>query len=176
MMKTADSAASAGVSTQHVRTLEAVGVLPAATRITTGHRLYTDEHLSSLHCYQALSQGHGVRAPFAIKTAVYRDDTAEAFVVVDASHRTLHEQRQALAQTTQTLNAISNAVDEQSHARAPMSIGEPGHLLGVRASTLRVWESVGLLTPQRLPGGQHRSYDADNERDARVIGLPRQGH
>lgn len=109
-------------------------------------------------------------------TAVYRDGTAEAFVLVDASHRTLHEQRQALAQTTQTLNAISSTVDEQSHARTPMTIGEPGHLLGVRASTLRVWESVGLLPPQRLRGGQHRSYDANHERDARVIGLLRQGH
>lgn len=145
-------------------------------RTTTGHRLYTDKHLSALHCYQALTQGHGVPAPCAIMIAVYRDDTAEAFVLVDASHRTLHEQCQALAQTTKTLNAVSSTVDEQLHARAPMSIGEPGHLLGVRASTLRVWGSVGLLTPQRLPGGQHRSYDADNERDTRVIGLLRQVH
>lgn len=151
-MKTADLAASAGVSTQHVRNLEAAGVLPTAARTATGYRLYTDEHLSALHCYQALADGHGAPTARAVMTAVYRDDTAEALALIDASHHTLHEQRQTLAQTTQTLNAISSAVDERLHASVPMSIGELAHLLGVRTSALRVWENAGLLTPQRLPG------------------------
>lgn len=176
MMKTADLAASAGVSTQHVRNLEAAGVLPTAARTATGYRLYTDEHLSALHCYQALADGHGAPTARAVMTAVYRDDTAEALALIDASHHTLHEQRQTLAQTTQILNAISSAVDERLHASVPMSIGELAHLLGVRTSALRVWENAGLLTPERLPGVQHRSYDADDVRDARVIRLLRQGH
>jgi Predicted transcriptional regulators len=56
-----------------------------------------------------------------------------------------------------------------------MPIGELAHLLGVRTSTLRVWENAGLLAPRRLPVGQHRGYDADDVRDARVIRLLRQG-
>lgn len=176
-MKPADLAASVGVSTQHVRNLEAAGVLPTAERTATGYRRYTDEHLSALRCYQTLAEGHGAPTARAIMTAVHRDNTAEALALIDTAHQTLHEQRQALAQTTQTLNAITvSAVDERLHARVPMSIGELAHLLGVRTSTLRVWENAGLLAPERLPGVQHRSYDADDVRDARVIRLLRQGH
>ncbi|WP_223881351.1 MerR family transcriptional regulator [Nesterenkonia ebinurensis] len=175
-MKPADLAASAGVSTQQVRNLEAAGVLPAAERTATGYRIYTDEHLSALHCYQALARGHGAPTARTIMTSVVRGSVAKALALIDASHQALHEQRQRLAQTVQALNAINTALDEPLYRRVPMSIGELAHLLGVRTSALRVWENAGLLAPERLPYRRHRSYDVEDVRDARVIRLLRQGH
>jgi DNA-binding transcriptional MerR regulator len=47
--------------------------------------------------------------------------------------------------------------------------------LGVRTSTLRVWESAGLLTPTRERGTKYRRYGATEVRDARIINMLRQG-
>lgn len=103
-------------------------------------------------------------------------DIAEALALIDASHQALHAQRLALTEAVQTLNAITSALEAPSHHRVPLSIGELAHRLGVRTSALRVWEAAGLLTPKRQPGGRHRSYAADDVRDARVIRLLRQGY
>lgn len=172
-MRPVDLARSAEVSTQQVRNLEAAGVLPPAERSASGYRSYRDEHLSALHCYQALVPGHGAPIARAIMSAATSRDLAGALALIDASHAALHEQRRTLDETAGALAAVG--AGDTGASPAPLSIGELARHLGVRTSALRVWERAGLLSPARQGSRRHRRYDADDIRDAGVIHLLRQG-
>jgi DNA-binding transcriptional MerR regulator len=50
-----------------------------------------------------------------------------------------------------------------------MSIGELATRFGLAPHVLRHWESMGLLTPGRVPGGQRRYGDADLARVAMIL-------
>jgi DNA-binding transcriptional MerR regulator len=175
-MRPIDLASSAGVSTQQVRALEAAGVLPPAERSASGYRIYREEHLSALHCYQALVPGHGASSARAIMAAVIRGEPEEALETIDADHAALQQQRRALDATTPALARVTEELAESPRPSEPMTIGQLADLLGVRTSALRVWEDAGLLSPARRTGQRHRLYDAEDVRDARVIRLLRQGH
>ena len=51
-----------------------------------------------------------------------------------------------------------------------LTIGEAATLAGVRASTLRYWESAGLLKPPRRIGGKRR-YGPESLRQIEVVAL-----
>lgn len=174
-MRPVDLATRAGVSTQQVRNLEAAGVLPAAERTRSGYRIYGDEHLDALLCYQALAPGYGAQRARTIMSAIIAGDSYLALEIIDAAHAELHQQRQALDATTRVLTQVTSTVDEQPAPVAPLSIGEAAHYLGVRTSTLRVWEDAGLLTPERRTPRRYRVYGANDIRDARVVHVLRQG-
>lgn len=175
-MRPIDLATSAGVSTQQVRNLESGGVLPPAERTTSGYRVYRDEHLSALHCYQALVHGHGAESARQIMSSIATGEIDRALELIDASHADLQQQRQALNATAKAVSQVTEAVGSQPDRSEPLSIGQLARILEVRTSTLRVWEHAGLLTPARQTSQRHRLYEAADIRDARVIRLLRQGH
>ncbi|GLU50274.1 MerR family transcriptional regulator [Nocardiopsis ansamitocini] len=175
-LRPVDLARRAGVSTQQVRNLETAGVLPDAPRTPSGYRRYGPQHLDALLTYRALSAGHGISTAQAIMRAVHRGDAHAALSLVDAGHAALHEQRRALEAAGETLEAVAGEDPRAVPApRSGMLVGELAAALGVRTSTLRVWESAGLLAPTREPGTTYRRYLPDDVRDARIIHLLRQG-
>lgn len=56
-----------------------------------------------------------------------------------------------------------------------MSITELSAALGVRASTLRFWETEGLVAPDRDEPHSVRRYPPDAVRDARIVAALRAG-
>ena len=175
-LRPVDLARRAGVSTQQVRNLEAAGVLPEVARTPSGYRRYGLEHLSALMAYQALAVGHGAPTARTIMWSVNQGRLHSALSLIDASHAALHDQRQALEATSQALSAVaSQDLDQTPVPSSGMRIGELANRLGVRPSTLRVWESAGLLTPAREEGTAYRRYTPSDIRDARIIHLLRQG-
>ncbi|MCA8880975.1 MAG: MerR family transcriptional regulator [Rhodobacteraceae bacterium] len=53
-------------------------------------------------------------------------------------------------------------------APAVFKIAEVARLAGVSASTLRLWESQGLIVPERAPSGHRRYRDAEVRRAKRI--------
>jgi DNA-binding transcriptional MerR regulator len=183
-----DLARAAGVSTQQVRNLEALGVLPQAERTESGYRSYGAVHLSALLAYQALVPGFGAPVSRRILVAVAEGRVAEALELIDAGHAGLHEARRSLGEITGTLVGVSEpvapGVPDVSIGRVILGVpeerpdglrvGELAGLVGVRTSALRVWEAAGLLTPGRERGTGYRVYGPEDVRDARVIQALRQ--
>lgn len=167
-MRPVDLARAAGVSTQQVRNLESLGALPEAARSASGYRRYDERHLAALLAYTALTPGLGAHRARAILAAVDAGRVAEALALLDEAHAALHQGRVSLVEIERTLAA---AVERQPAADDPdgLRVGELARLLGVRTSTLRVWEAAQLLSPAREPGTKYRVYSAQDVRDARII-------
>lgn len=174
-MRPVDLARAAGVSTQQVRNLEAVGTLPEAERSASGYRRYDERHLAALLAYTALVPGLGATGARAILEAVGAGEVARALALLDGAHAALHQGRASLREIERTLAAV---VDHEPASDAPvrLRVGELARLLGVRTSALRVWEAAHLLTPTREPDTGYRVYGAQDIRDARIIHTLRESH
>ncbi|WP_433471714.1 MerR family transcriptional regulator [Spirillospora sp. CA-142024] len=174
-LRPVDLARAAGISPQQVRNHEAAGVLPRTGRTPSGYRVYTDRHRRALLAYRALARGHGIELAQRVMHAVHAGDVPVALALIDSGHAALHQQRVSLQATSDALEAI---VDRQTPAapvpREGLRIGEVAARLGVRTSALRVWESAGLVRPEREPITGYRRYGPADVRDARLVHLLRQ--
>lgn len=171
-----DLARLAGISTQQVRNYVDAGILPPAPRTPAGYRIFDASHRQALLTYRALARGYGPVPARAIMRAVHAEDLPLALTLVDAGHAALHERRRSLQEIGEALEAVAEQPpDTPALPRSGMRIGKVAAFLGVRTSALRVWESAGLLTPQREPGTGYRRFSSIDVRDARMILMLRQG-
>ncbi|MFI6999512.1 MerR family transcriptional regulator [Nocardia sp. NPDC050175] len=166
--RTVDIARHAGYSVQQVRNLERDGVLPAATRTATGHRIYGEVHLRSALAYRALAVGAGPTEAKKILRVVHSGSISEALALLDAAHARLHAERIELGQAKRAAASISGEPIDDVHSSDSMSIAELADALGIRPSTLRHWDSEGLVTPDRTRQGA-RHYTPNQVRDARIV-------
>lgn len=170
-----DLARAAGISTQQVRNHADEGILPPTSRTPSGYRIFTGSHRRALLTFRALSAGFGSITARQIMAAVHAEDLPEALALIDAAHHALHEQRTALHATGRALEAVAEQSPEAPAAPSgDLRIGEVAAYLGVRTSTLRVWEDAGLLAPQRERPTGYRIYTPTDVREARMVHLLRQ--
>jgi len=176
-LRPVDLARMVGVSTQQIRNYVDTGILPPAPRSPAGYRRFDRRHRRALLTYRVLATGYGWDTARAIMQAVHAGDLPRALALVTASHADLHEQRLSLQATGDALEAVAGQTPDPSAApRSGMRIGEVAAYLGIRTSALRVWESAGLLTPQRARSTGYRRFSPTDVRDARMIQLLRHGH
>ncbi|GAA0247545.1 MerR family transcriptional regulator [Saccharothrix mutabilis subsp. mutabilis] len=174
-LRPVDLARAAGISTQQVRNYLDAGVLPPAERSEFGYRRFEERHRRALLTFRVLGRGYGWDAAQSMMLAAHAGDIARTLDLVDLGHVRLHEQRQSLQAVAEALEAVAEGAQQAPPVpRAGMRIGEVANRLAVRPSALRVWESAGLLTPDRDADG-HRRYTATDVRDAQVISMLRRG-
>lgn len=82
----------------------------------------------------------------------------------------------SLREAGEALESLAGEPPEEDVPGGDLLIGEAAALLGVRTSTLRVWEAAGLLSPRREPGTGYRHYAPDEVRDTRFILALRRNH
>ncbi|MET8244535.1 MerR family transcriptional regulator [Streptomyces sp. NPDC005202] len=174
-LRPVDLARLAGVSTQQIRNYEEAGVLPPAARTASGYRTFRDVHRRALLTHRTLAKGYGPATATRIMRTVHDGHTAGALALVDAAHAALHAERTALRATSEALGMLTGEPPSRL-PRSGLSIGDVAALLGVRTSTLRVWEAAGLLAPRREKGTRYRTYGPADVRDARLIHTLRRSH
>lgn len=175
-LRPVDLARLAGISTQQVRNYIDDEILPPAGRTESGYRRLHAGHRLALLAYRRLLVGCGPYAARQIMRAVHAGDVPGALALVDASHAELHEQRLAVEATGAALEAV--AEQEPDSAELPRSgrrIGDVAGFLRVRPSALRVWETAGLLRPEREPITGYRRFRPADIRDARMVKMLRDG-
>jgi DNA-binding transcriptional MerR regulator len=174
----ADLAQEHGISPQTVRNYERDGFLPPAERTDTGYRRYTERHAAALRAYRALVPAHGYAEGGTIMRAVTDGRLNDALTAIDRSHAELLRDRGTLDAVGEVLAHLTRRSDGAWRApkhTQPFSIGELAHRLGVSVATIRKWEAVGVLAPDRRPETGHRTYDADDIRDAELAHFLRRG-
>ncbi|MDX3715128.1 MerR family transcriptional regulator [Streptomyces europaeiscabiei] len=175
-LRPVDLARLCGVSTQQIRNYEEAGVLPPVPRTDSGYRVFGDAHRRALLTYRALSKGYGAVAATRIMRTVHEGDVPGALALVDAEHAALHAERVSLRATSEALRKLAGEPPEDDVPGTDLLIGEVAALLGVRTSTLRVWEAAGLLSPHRERATGYRQYTPEEVRDARFILALRRNH
>ncbi|WP_197287774.1 MerR family transcriptional regulator [Streptomyces apocyni] len=169
-MRTIDVARRAGYSVQQIRNLERDGVLPPATRTTTGgYRIYRDIHVQSALAYRALAVGTGPVQARRIVRAVHECPIPEVLALLDAAHARLDRERTDLELAKEAAAAISAELIEDVRRSDAMSVSELAAALGVRPSTLRHWDAEGLAVPDRVSPRGTRRYSPAQTRDARIV-------
>jgi len=168
-LRTVDVARRAGCSVQHVRNLERDGVLPPATRTDAGYRIYTDVHVQSALAYRELAVGAGPVEAKRIVRSVHTCPAATTVALLDAAHARLHAERTELALAKEAADVISTEPIDDVQASDWMGVSELAVALGLRPSTLRHWDTEGLVVPDRDTRTGARRCSPTQVRDARVV-------
>ncbi|GMA38013.1 MerR family transcriptional regulator [Mobilicoccus caccae] len=108
--------------------------------------------------------------------AVTAGDVDGALAIVDDGH-------EQLARDRATLDALRDALAHLAAGEArptvgdgrSWSIGDLAHRLGVTSATLRSWERLGVLRPERDPATGFRVYSGADVSDADLAHLLRRG-
>jgi DNA-binding transcriptional MerR regulator len=149
-------------------------VIPAAERMPTGYRTYTDLHAFALRAYLAQLPAHGYATGGEILRAVNNGKVDDALRTIDRSHAHLQRDRETLDAVEAAVGVLTAPVPTGRPDR-PLPVSAVAHRLGVSPATLRKWERAGILTPRREPATGYRMYRADDVRDAELAHLLRRG-
>jgi DNA-binding transcriptional MerR regulator len=175
MLTTAALGRIVGYSTQQVRDLERLGVIPTAERGANGYRRYAESHIVALRAYRALAAAIGPVAARVIMPALIKEPVDAAAERIDNLHVAIAEARAQLREARRGLDAVLADRTEVFDERDAMTIGELAQALGVRASALRHWEREGLVSPDRDNGSHARRYSARAITEARIVAALRGG-
>ena len=135
--------------------------MPPVPRLGNGYRSYSARHLAALHTIRALrAAGYTRDEMTTIMSAIHAGSIQCALAIIDRHHAAIDERRRwMLALNPEVLDMVN--ADQQSAAvigsqRIP--IGRAAALVGVRPSTLRFWESLGLLEIERDKSNGYREF------------------
>lgn len=174
-----DLARAVGVSTQTVRAYERLGFLPPVERTATGYRRYGARHVQALRAARVMAAGYGWMPALRIMQFVHAGDPDAAVGDVDACHAALHQARRDTMATLAALrmatapHAVEGAAPRGDSAL--LRVGAVARCVGVRVSTVRLWERHDLVRPRRDAATGYRLYDAEEARRVQVIALLRRG-
>src|SRR5690606_16592834 len=123
-LTTAEAGRLVGYSTQQVRDLERIGVLPAAERRPNGYRRHTARHVPALQAYRALAAAIGP-VPARRLAPVLRTESLDAAAArIDELHADLAAERARVQGARAGLAAVLRDPDAVFEERDAMSIGE----------------------------------------------------
>lgn len=164
-----------GYSTQQVRDLERLRIIPPAERAANGYRRYGEQHLVAARAYRSLAAAIGPVPARRLMPTLIDGTVDEAAEQIDELHAALARER---SRVKEALRGLEAAVEESADVFADddaMTIGELAQALDVRASALRHWEREGLIHPLRSVASASRTYGARAITEARIVAALRAG-
>lgn len=174
VMNTAALGRLVGYSTQQVRDLERLRVIPAAERGANGYRRYRMRHATALQAYRAIATALGPVPARRLMPALIGGSVEGAAERIDELHADLAGERARVREALRGLDVAVAEADDVFSADDAMAIGELAQALGIRASALRHWEREGLVHPLRGVAST-RSYGSVAITEARVAAALRAG-
>lgn len=175
VLTTAAVARTVGYSTQQVRDLERLGVLPVAERTPNGYRSYREHHVIALRAYRALAAAIGPVPARQMMPTLVGGTLEAAAEKIDTLHALLARSREHVREASLGLQAVLADTTLVFDDHDAMTISELAEALGVRTSALRHWEHEGLVTPDRISQSRTRRYDARAIAEARIVAALRSG-
>lgn len=172
---TAQLGSRVGYSTQQVRDLERLRVIPPAERGANGYRRYQERHLTALRAYRAMVAAIGPVPARRLMPDLLDGTVEHAAERIDDLHAALAAERARVKEALRGLDvAVAESADMFGDDDA-MTIGELAQALDVRTSALRHWEREGLLHPLREAASATRSYGSRAVTEARIVAALRAG-
>lgn len=122
-----------GYSTQQVRDLERLGVIPAAERGVNGYRRYRMQHATALHAYRAMAAALGPVPARRLMPVLIGGSIEDAADRIDDLHADLAHERSRVREALRALDIAVAEADDVFAADDAMTVGE---LAGSRRALL----------------------------------------
>lgn len=167
--KPKDIAKQLDVGTSAMRHYEEWGIVPPPKRKPNGYRVYTEEHLAYFQCIRALYPGFGMAAVRKIMPMIQASQFKEALWEINKLQAELYDRKQQALQSLELLQPDQMEHFLNRQKKKWYSIGEVEREIDVPATTIRHWETEGLITPKRNPENGYRQYDREDIRHLLII-------
>lgn len=153
-----DIAAKLNISTSALRNYEAQGIVPPAERSENGYRMYKEEHIAYFECIQAMSPGFGMEVTKEVLCNIQSKKVDDALRLVNEVQANLHRDIKRAEETISILKSDRPRLDRSSESLEWKTIGEVSAETSIPSSTIRYWESIGLITSSRDPHNGYRIF------------------
>lgn len=151
-----DIARKLRISTSSLRSYEARGIVPPTERLSTGYRVYTEEHVAYFECIVAMSPGFGMEITSAVLKKLQLKQLDSALWIINRAQVANYENSIIIEKA---IKYLENMVDEQTKTEKCITIGEASIETQVPTSTLRYWEKEGLIISKREEDNNYRLFD-----------------
>lgn len=167
-LRTVDVARLTDYSVQQIRKLERERVIPPAHRSATRYRQYQLLHVQAVRAYRPLAVALGPVSAKQFLRDLQTQDEADTLAALDEAHQHLSLERESLLRAQDAALHIADEPVGGSSDDDAFTIGELATALGIRASTLRFWDSEGIARPDR-GAGRSRRYSPAQVREVRIV-------
>ncbi|CEH28936.1 MerR family DNA-binding transcriptional regulator [Aneurinibacillus migulanus] len=151
-----DIARKLRISTSSLRSYEARGIVPPTERLSTGYRVYTEEHVAYFECIVAMSPGFGMEITSAVLKKLQLKQLDSALWIINRAQVANYENSIIIEKA---IKYLENMVDEQTKTEKCITMGEASIETQVPTSTLRYWEKEGLIISKREEDNNYRLFD-----------------
>ncbi|KIV56900.1 hypothetical protein AM501_23380 [Aneurinibacillus migulanus] len=155
-MRPIDIARKLRISTSSLRSYEARGIVPPTERLSTGYRVYTEEHVAYFECIVAMSPGFGMEITSAVLKKLQLKQLDSALWIINRAQVANYENSIIIEKA---IKYLENMVDEQTKTEKCITMGEASIETQVPTSTLRYWEKEGLIISKREEDNNYRLFD-----------------
>lgn len=158
-----DIARKLNLSTSTLRIYEDMGIIPPVKRTDSGYRIFEQIHLDYLICIRKMVKGYSLEFTGALLKYHMKGSTDKALWMITKSQADLYTEKMRFERIG--MNLIKNLDYKNDNIKkdknALMTIKEISKITDVSITTIRYWETIGLVSSIRGEGNNYRFFRED---------------
>lgn len=158
-----DIARKLNISTSTIRIYEDMGIIPPVKRTDSGYRIFTQIHLDYLICIRNMVKGYSLEFTGDLLREHMKGNDHKALWMITKSQADLYAEKMRLERVG--LNLIKNlnykSSDIKKDKKNLMTIKEISKITNISTTTIRYWETIGLISSVRGEGNNYRLFNED---------------
>jgi DNA-binding transcriptional MerR regulator len=163
-----DIARKLNISTSTLRIYEDMGIIPPVNRTDSGYRIFTQIHLDYFICIRKMVKGYSLEFTGELLKEHMKGNSEKALWIITKSQADLYAEKMRLEKVG--LNLIKNLDYKSNNLKKDkndlMTIKEISKITDVSITTIRYWETIGLVSSIRGAGSNYRLF---NEEQIKII-------
>lgn len=158
-----DIAKKLNISTSTLRIYEDMGIIPPVKRTDSGYRIFTQIHLDYFICIRKMVKGYSLEFTGDLLKEHMKGNTNKALWMITKSQADLYTEKMRFERIG--LNLIKNLDNKNDNIKRNknnlMTIKEISKATDVSTTTIRYWETIGLVSSVRGDGNNYRLFKED---------------
>ncbi|GLC31722.1 MerR family transcriptional regulator [Clostridium omnivorum] len=158
-----DIARKLNISTSTIRIYEDMGIIPPVKRTDSGYRIFTQIHLDYLICIRNMVKGYSLEFTGDLLREHMKGNDHKALWMITKSQADLYAEKMRLERVGQNLikNLNYKSSDIKKDKKNLMTIKEISKITDISTTTIRYWETIGLISSVRGEGNNYRLFNED---------------
>lgn len=150
-----DIARRLNISTTTLRKYEEIGLLPPVPRSASGYRVYTHEHVAYFICIREMLLGFDLTRISRILSEVMKKRIDTALWMANKEQAKLYQERII---SKKIISNLGQATEQKKKYSGLITINEVSRETGVSTTTIRYWDKIGLISPERNAANNYRMF------------------